>query len=71
MTDLPHDLVSPTEAAFLSDISLPTIVRAIHHSELQIYRHEPLTPGAKRAKATWLSKAEVKRWRDGRKAGVR
>jgi hypothetical protein len=71
MSELPHDLVSPVEAAFMANVSLPTIVRAIQHHELQIYGHEPLTPGAQRAKATWLSKAEVKRWRDGRKAGAR
>jgi hypothetical protein len=70
MTERPRDPCSPTEAAFIADVSLPTITRAIRHGELHVYRDDPLTPGARQGKATWLSKAEVKRWRDLRMAGL-
>lgn len=70
MTERPRDPCSPTEAAFIAEVSLPTITRAIKHNELRVYRDDPITRGALQGKATWLSRAEVKRWRDLRRAGL-
>jgi hypothetical protein len=69
VTDLPHDLCSPVDAAQLAEVSMPTLTRAVRHGELYIYRLDPLTPGSNQAKATHFSRSEVKRWRDERKAG--
>jgi hypothetical protein len=69
MTELPHDLCSPVEAAHIAEVSMPTLTRAVRHGELHIYRLDPLTPGSIQAKATHFSRAAVKRWRNERKAG--
>jgi hypothetical protein len=61
LTDLPHDLITPVEAAQLAEVSLPTLTRAHRHGEIENYRLAP------RTKATFYSRAVVRRWRDQRK----
>ena len=61
MTDLPHDLITPVEAAQLAEVSLPTLTRATATGEITNYR---LASGTK---ATFYSKALVRRWRDQRR----
>jgi excisionase family DNA binding protein len=62
---LPNDLISPEEAACLAEVSLPTLYRAMKGGELRQYR---IAPGTK---ATFYSRAVVRRWRDARRAARR